>query len=50
MPLMIASHFFVSSAGMIESKLVFLTADFTPISFATAAAMSMSDPIAVEPW
>src|SRR4051812_382064 len=50
MPLMMASHFFVFSATMIESKLVFLNAALTPICAATAFPMSMSEPTKVEPW
>ena len=50
MPLMTASHFFVSSAGMIESNVVFLNSAFTPISFAISAPKSMSEPTIVEPW
>ena len=49
MPLMIASHFFVVSAGMIESNVVFLNLALTPISFATPVPMSMSEPIGLFP-
>src|ERR1051326_6456013 len=47
---MIASHFLARSAAMIESKVVFLNWACTPICFATAVPISMSDPIGFDPW
>ena len=50
MPLMIASHFLASSAGMMESNVVFLSSTFTPMSFAIPAAKSASEPTIFDPW
>ena len=47
MPLMTASHLFESSAAMMPSKPVLSNSALTPIRFAMAVPMSMSEPIAV---
>ena len=46
-PLMIASHFFESSAAMMPSKPVLSKRAVTPIRFATSFPMSMSEPCGV---
>jgi hypothetical protein len=48
-PLMIASHFFASSAAMMPSKPVLWKEAFMPSRLATSVPMSMSEPTGFDP-